>query len=207
MKVLAAAIISNFISTIGFGQSQIDNLKKIVAVQQAQITELMKNNASSSFAIGSIQQTFLTEKQFTKQIGSNWVLCDGRSVSGSKYEKLGYGSSVKDCRGRFLRTAGGNAAALGANQESALKKHKHEQSPHHHDFWSGKSITASGTKPVLSVQLAEGVEGRKIDQFPAQPANNYGLGVQASTPEIKAEGDMDESRPINVTVNTFIRIN
>lgn len=44
--------------------------------------------------IGGIQDALLNETQFQAQMGTGWILGDGRSVSGSTYESIVLGSSV-----------------------------------------------------------------------------------------------------------------
>ena len=51
---------------------------------------------SSLFAVGSVQQSMLTEVQFQTEMGNQWVLMDGRSVSGSRYETITGNSTVPD---------------------------------------------------------------------------------------------------------------
>lgn len=57
----------------------------------------------STAAIGAIQSALLTEAQFQAQFGSGWILADGRSVLGSKYETITGRSSIPDLRGVVLR--------------------------------------------------------------------------------------------------------
>ena len=88
------------------------SLEKIIAIQQKKIEKL----EGARFAIGSLQQSFISEEKFQEQMGGGWVLCDGRDVTGSKYEKMGFGAKLPNCGGKFLRTLGPGSEALGIPQ-------------------------------------------------------------------------------------------
>ncbi len=65
--------------------------KTIIGMQQGEI-RLAK---SAAFAIGSVQQSFLTLAEFRKQMGESWVLCDGTNApKTSKYTLLKLGIKV-----------------------------------------------------------------------------------------------------------------
>lgn len=68
------------------------------------VDEIWKAIEQSRAPIGSLIQTFLTEKQLLDQGYVGWTLCDGKKVEGSQYQKLGLGDEVPDCSGRFFRT-------------------------------------------------------------------------------------------------------
>lgn len=63
--------------------------------------------------VGTVTQSLLTEAQFAAasedQVGK-WVLADGRSVAGTKYEAVTGRSTVPDLRGAYMRMAGTNGA-------------------------------------------------------------------------------------------------
>jgi len=68
-------------------------------------------------ALGSIQQSILTEAEFQAEMGTtDWVLMDGRNIAGSKLATLKGWTTIPDARGRFLRTLGGTSAALSITQ-------------------------------------------------------------------------------------------
>jgi hypothetical protein len=50
--------------------------------------------ASGGFAIGSVQQSFLTLTQFQTQLGSGWIISDGSAVPGSTYEVIVGASTI-----------------------------------------------------------------------------------------------------------------
>ena len=134
---------------------------------------------SSFFIVGSVQQTFLGATEFESIMGSDWVLADGRDVTGSLYESVTGNSTVPDCRGRFLRTVGGNAnATIGGTQEDEFASHNHAQ----------QVLVGSGGS-VGELPLANSPGGNNSFENPTQ--------VTGGT----------ETRPVNITVNTYIKIN
>ena len=141
---------------------------------------------NSFFAVGSVQQTFLSSTEFESIMGTDWVLADGRAVTGSLYESITGNSNVPDCRGRFLRMVGGNAnPTIGGTQDNAFESHFHNLS---YDTTntppdSGTSFGANG-----GLRLATNLS-------------------QTATAVISSSGAASETRPDNITVNTFIKIN
>ena len=224
-------------------------LEKVVAVQQTQIKELQSaivEIRSSQFTIGSVQQSLLSEAQFQEQMGTGWVLCDGRDVSGSSFQTLGYGSKVPDCRGRFLRILGNKSAPLGQHQANATNA-------------AGLSVannfSVSYTRPSVQVDTKTGLRTKNAGSHSHGVNHNasrvcnpnherncqvggdtYGWQRPASI-SVKSAGDHShavndhnhtarligggvkfngsswingggtETRPDNVTVNAFIKIN
>jgi len=92
---------------------------------------------ASLFAVGSVQQSMLTEVQFQTEMGDQWVLMDGRSVVGSRYETITGNSNVPDATGAFIRAAGGNADSVGSIQSDATAKNGLGLS------WSSSNVTTS----------------------------------------------------------------
>ena len=63
-------------------------------------------NLGSILPVGTIIHSMLTTTQFASEYGDNWVLADGRSVSGTKYALITGLGSIPDMRGAFLRAKG-----------------------------------------------------------------------------------------------------
>lgn len=87
---------------------------------------------SNIMPVGSIIESMLDEATFQSQTGVNWVLCDGRSVTGSAYQTLTGSSTIPDALGRYSRTrsyASGNDPAgdlaVGSVYADALQAHTH----------------------------------------------------------------------------------
>jgi len=142
--------------------------------------------------IGDIVHSMLTEAQFQAERDGTWVLADGRSVTGDGYETITGNTNIPDLRGKFLRgknngtsTTEGNTSGevnLGTPQTDAFQGHQHR-------FDSQPFADASG-----------GGAGN----FGNIPKDTFGIvsdGVNG-TPRTSSE-----TRPKNVTVNYFIKIN
>lgn len=134
---------------------------------------------NSFFAVGSVQQTFLSSTEFESIMGTDWVLADGRAVTGSLYESITGNSNVPDCRGLFLRTVGGNAdPTIGGTQTDDVGGHTH-------------SIQIRDTSNT----------GFNFAQGASTSGGSNTTGLQTDS------GVGTETRPVNITVNTFIKIN
>lgn len=203
-------------------------LKSMLAMVKAELSDIKARTQ----AIGSLQQAFLSEADFQKQMGKNWVLCDGRSVVGSTYEALGYGAAVPNCTGRFLRSAGGNAAPLRTAQEQAIDVSKISAST---TLTAALGVSVNGTtdgaswagdlahsinedNPTTGLDY-NGVEAWKNSRVGRdgpywdrmfQHVHSFSGSGSASggswSTTLSNNGEK-ETRPSNITVNTFIKIN
>jgi len=148
---------------------------------------------SNTMPVGSVIHSMLTEAQFQAQMGVGWVLMDGRSVSGSRYHQITNNSTLPDARGQFLRGKNNGRAdgkenpdgdsALGTQQQDAFQGHEHH-------------IPVANVHDTASIP--EGQSGYNTGY------NTDGIvsdGING-TPRVSSE-----TRPKNITVNIFIRIN
>ena len=149
--------------------------------------------------IGQMLQSMLTEAQMQSLYGTGWILADGRSVVGSTYASVTGASVVPDARGVFLRGKNngrsdgkenpGGDFALGTYQEDGNKSHNH-------------MMPFSDPIP--------GSVGTTYGEATGQPnaVTEDGGGTITSTRRHLTNVDgVLESRPKNLTVNTFIKIN
>jgi len=145
--------------------------------------------------VGDIKQSILTEAQFQTIHGSQWVLCDGRSVVGSTYEAITSNSSIPDARGLFLRgknngrdAAEGNVSGEvdeGTEQTDSMQGHQHLA-----NAWTNSGGAYGGVGPTYG----GGANSHGL------PTINY-LDGGSGTPRISSE-----TRPKNITVNYFVKI-
>ena len=156
---------------------------------------------ASFFAVGSVQQTFLSAVEFESIMGSEWVLADGRDVTGSLYETITGNTTVPDCRGLFLRTVGGNAdPTIGGTQSDATASN---------GLGFVKSDSGGVSAPADLTDLGNNASARagggRTDDvlnitrdrpFVSQISDTLSIGSNDS-----------ETRPVNITVNTYIKIN
>jgi microcystin-dependent protein len=120
-----------------------------------------------------------------------WLKCDGTAVSRSTYATLfnfigtaygaGDGGTTFNlpnlCDGSFIRGVGGNAAAIGAKQQDAVKAHTH------------------GVPPIIAVaQDTPDASGY------AKFANSQSGATSGQTPA----GEV-ETRPLNTAMTPFIK--
>lgn len=150
----------------------------------------------STAHIGEIKTSILTQTQFQGLYGSCWVQMTGQDISGSDLASLTGITSLPNAQGRFLRTTGGNAPALGQTQEDDIKSHNHDISYVRMNFSTGIDGTGNGFGVIPW--------GSNSGTIIWNPTNRYvGADNQGA---IHDEGG-SESRPKNLGVNRFIKIN
>ena len=215
------------------------SLKKIVAIQQAEINAIKR----VAFSIGSIQQSLLSEDQFQALMGKDWVLMDGRDCSGSIYASITGANRVPDASGLFLRMAGGASEDMGIRQgaDVSLKgvsvsgagghghsggttndgSHKHSGStdnPGDHSH-SVEGAGGPGHDPFTG-DVVEGGEGGHYVGMTGSGSHthNFNTGNAGGHAHSFTTSSVDnhshaligggvETRPVNMAVNYFIRIN
>lgn len=154
-------------------------------------------NKMDSFAVGELIAADLDETQFQTQMGTDWVLCDGRSVSGSRYEEYTGESNIPDARGIFTRAQNNGRSdgvqnpagqlPLGTYQADEIGSHKHNVV----NLTSNLASTTGGTVAHLGVNTG---------------IPNYNAPPNPMTISIDFAGDL-ETAPFNITENLFIKIN
>ena len=139
--------------------------------------------------VGTIIASMLEELQFQAQddIGKDWVLARGQSVSGSAYASITGKANLPDLRGVFLR--GSNADLSDSEQQKRGNPDPKKLGDFQSDDFG--SHTHSDLAPG-------GRDGNRSGQQDAW----YGGGGSSTG----AAGGK-ETRPRNVTVNYFIKIN
>ncbi len=187
------------------------------------------------WAVGSVQQSLLTEVQFQAEMGTDWVLMDGQTIAGSKLESI-IGDNLPDARDNFMRmnresvgkgTVAGEAQLLAATlagtvQGQATAKNSlgltwnstnmavgDQSANHNHDAssslrvlttlrWSGTGInynflrsSAPGTATIVGDNSAD--HNHAINKNQMDSDQNWAQDT--------------ETRPPNITVNYFVKIN
>lgn len=184
----------------------------IFAVSSISTGNIIKANdlKNSTLTIGDIKQSLLPVINFQQLHGDCWVAMEGQSITGSDFSSLTGVSNLPDARGKFLRNLGGNSASLMQTQNSATKMPINpfitsQAGSHQHDFvFERLSDNAVGSPPyqylgssgsnVLEVRSG----GDRTVVNSVRPSGNH-------THQITG-GDL-ETRPENLTVNFFIKIN
>lgn len=163
--------------------------------------------------LGTVIQSYLNEAQFQAIRGTDWVLMDGRDVTGSDYAALTGNTTIPDARGRYLRgknngRSDGNQnpdgdLALGTLQNDELMAHDHDHNLDH-------NISEAGTANFGNAPITPGplnlVYGSQVGRSVI-----FGVGGpnDIAPPHFGSEfpGPTSETRPVTVTANAFIRIN
>lgn len=148
------------------------------------------------FPVGTIKKAFLTQEQFQDQMGTTWVLMDGRSVVGSDYATLTGNSNIPDARGMFLRMKD-NGAGIDQLGDLALGSTEQDNVPYHAHAYNinyGDSVIAF--EPTLAASFGSG-------EYQPLPPNAASVTVTLTI--LNAGGN--DTRGKNLTINWFVKIN
>lgn len=152
----------------------------------------------SVLPVGTVLHSMLSVAQFQAQYGTNWVLADGSSCTGTKYASVTGATTLPDMRGRFLRgkshSSGNNPdgdLSLGAYSADKLGSHAHQETYAGNNGASLAAFRHSGSGGDNNLSVA----GVTITGF------NY------SVPQMTLNSGGNETSPRSITVNIFIRVN
>jgi hypothetical protein len=160
---------------------------------------------SSDWSIGDIRYSMLPPTLF-EEIHPGWVLMDGRTVKGSKYSDQTLIDTVPDAQNMFIRGMGGkydskNGARdrpIGSKQSFATAEPNNKYSitidtdgAHTHDDW------------YYAVKSGRGVSGSSASPYNATRQTGGGNHSHSAT----ISGGDKETRPVNITAYTYIKIN
>jgi hypothetical protein len=192
--VLAALITT--LGTIYASRSGIDKAKQTVDALQQQANTLRL----STLPVGSIVPSLLTPSQFAQEAGdpptfdlskSKWTLADDKGrVPGTQYARITQNAPIPDLRGLFLRGKNNSRGGEHGNPQGELDLGQFQDDQfedHVHEF--NRSYAQGGTEPYAYA-------ASKNDGTPRAPTNYIVSGKHGN-----------ETRPRNVTVNYYIRIN
>ena len=187
--IQASSINSNFSTIYSHSNQLSDNLSTL-----QQITP----------PVGSIVPSMLNENQFKAQVGdpstfssssSKWTLADGRAISGSTYSTVASQPNAPDLRGMFLRglNAGrsdgnqdpeGGSRTIGNYQADQVRSHNHNNGSFDRLMIANGLYTTNGA--------VDNTGPPEVNLFTSATINAFG-GT--------------ETRPRNIAVNYYIRIN
>lgn len=154
--------------------------------------------------VGSLVNSMLTLVQFQAQMGANWELADGGVVAGSEYNTLTGSSFKPDCRGTFLRGLD-NGKGLDVGRVLGTSQ-----------------VDATAPNGLNSTTTSTGDHGHTYDRaaptgFVAASGSSWGIvtiapGTSVNGPgahghSISVSSSDSETRPINIAVNIFVKIN
>lgn len=142
--------------------------------------------------VGMIVQSMLTEAQFQAINGTSWVLADGRSVTGSVYASVTGSSTIPDARGIFLRGAGSQTISTVTYTGTLGNKQNDQMQGHHHSVANALNEAGGSGWPS-----GTGNSGWNVNKATTPIADGVNGNPRTGT----------ETRPANLAVNVFIKIN
>jgi hypothetical protein len=155
-------------------------------------------NQSDLNPVGMVVYADLTEVQFQALNGTGWVLADGRNVAGSTYATVTGNATVSDLRGVLVRSK--NNGRSDGNQdpdgERALRSFQNDALQN----ITGGFQAAYYNSNVSGAFQANGTSINQQDAgITARPSMTFDASRVART--------SSETRPRNVALNAFIKIN
>lgn len=158
--------------------------------------------------VGTVLNSMLTEAQFQTEYGLTWVLADGQSVAGSKYQTITGNANIPDLRGRFLRGKN-NGRGTGSNPdgEFALGQEQGQGTAK-----NGLSATSTGSGNHRHGIIASNHAADTTGSIATSSSHNEGITRYTNydgthTHPITIGAGNNETRPSNTCVNYFIKIN
>jgi hypothetical protein len=127
----------------------------ILALNLGVATEISPNlsnlqaQINQNTIIGETKSAFLTESQFQAQAGLNWVLCDGRDVTGSAFATLFGSNLLPDMRGTVPRMKD-NGKGLDPHGDQALGTYQPDQFASHNHGVPNVNNTNPGTSAAFA---------------------------------------------------------
>lgn len=153
----------------------------------------LKAVAEAGIPIGTIVAYYGTNPP------SGWLICDGRSCTGTELSKSLGISNVPDLRGRFIRMIGGNAAGMAVAQAMDYGNHSHYMFSSN---TGGSWITNSNRKEYAPNYRAVLRNTTDRDDYVIA-----GSGGTANCGRTGPAGSGAEVRPINMAFNYIIKAN
>lgn len=166
-------------------------------------------NIPTSGNIGDVKASMLTLAQFQAINGVNWVLADGSSAAGTTYAAITGASNVPDMRGQFLR--GKNNGRVDGNQDPSGERalgvlQADQMQGHGHAYYSNQNFNIGGNAGYARVPRQTGINA---DLQSADVVNTSNTPIREPTTN-GSNGTPrtgNETRPRNVAVNYFIKVN
>jgi hypothetical protein len=154
--------------------------------------------SSVGSTVGDVKQSVLTEEQFLSLNGNAWALMDGRDVTGSVYHAITGNIVIPDMvtTGAFTRQAT-SGRAPGSYEADAMQGHKHRTSS---AYVNSSLALYGGVSPADGTTFNHG-DGttNTFGHLTSTPSDSDGIN---GAPRVA-----NETRPKNVAINFFIKIN
>ena len=173
----------------------------------------VKTTTDSTGSLGEVRYSVLDPTQFKQQNGNGWILMDGRDIPGTDLAALGF-SKLPDVRGMFIRGMDMNIMndpdgnrIVGSFQSDGFKSHSHQSSFTVTGDATNRFFCAvpNAQKEISGVQVGnafsnDGTAGIARVSFAELIKIN-------STLTINNEGTTNETRPKNIALYVYIKIN
>jgi len=153
----------------------------------------VRNKLANQHVLGDVRASTLNPLDFQTEMGDNtWVLSYGQSVVGSDWATLTRETNVPDMRGQFIRGANNGRVDGNENPEgTALRAFQAEQYKEHNHAGTTLQFDTGGIGSDVPCIKASSIGRNPTPVDIVNDANSGGL----------------ETRPNNITVNYFIKIN
>lgn len=186
-------------------------------------SDITSNESLLGGPVGTIMNSMLTLAQFQGQMGTTWVLCDGANVSGSLYHTVTGLTNVPNTQSEFLRGATSDVVGVGAGQIGSTQSdatnvnglntttggdHNHggttnDNGDHSHTTTVSANVYISGTSAIQGTSNNTG-----LTNLPTSTDGDHNHTIPNSGTHSHTITSSDtETRPRNITVNMFIKIN
>ena len=148
--------------------------------------------------VGDKKDSMLTEAQFQAENGSGWILCDGRSITGSQFHTITGNTPVPDARGVFIRGKD-NSAGQNPDGDLALGAAQGDTFQGHGISWKGSAAPAGHPGGFVGGYTYDGFAASGfLTPLSGTGFTNNGNGTPRQSSETRAK---------NVTMNIFMKIN
>lgn len=193
---VVGTIVVALVTTVGTLYSNILGSRDKIGKIQADV-------GAFKLPVGSVVGSLLTPVEFAAQVGdpdnfdvtkSRWTLADGKSVSGTGWAKLRANAPVPNLCGVFLRGKNNGVRNDKDHPVPELELGQYDPDlvgPHDHNILVQHSGSPGGG------MLWDGGKGGKLGVDPLVEGVYYDANAR----------DPHETRPKNVTVNFFVKIN
>jgi len=199
-------------------QSNPAELVKCLKQMKKNIEKEFQNLKLNALPIGTIISSMLEFEKFQNIAGNAWKPADGRKISAkSKYATLTGNTTLPDLRGLFLRGLNqfdpvkgprldkykdpdGIRRKIGKLQEDATSLPKNKANP-----FKGSAMSSGDHSHIYFKARREGGRTGSDERASSEASNTGSSGSHTHSVLITAGGD-SETRPVNIAVVYYIKI-
>lgn len=164
----------------------------------------VKITPATTTQVGDVVQSMLSEAQFQAERDGTWVLADGRSVSGSKYETITGNANIPDLRGQFLR--GKNNGRADGQEDTGGERGLGNQAADKYETHTHYTSSSGVAREIALYATAQAQNTPTTTSSNILTGTGSSGGITAITSSPITGNSSSETAPKNVTVNFFIKI-